>query len=143
MVKTYNFSIALLKLKHGHKVKREGWNGKEQYIELGSNVSFKQPDGEIINSNHLDMGNKVIVFHGTSGIQVGWLASQADMLAEDWVDVDELAYWKTERTWEHDGELYCSQCGFAPYNEKDALNYCPNCGAKMGYKDETNRPNRD
>ena len=41
------------------------------------------------------------------------------MLAEDWVDVDELAYWKTERTWEHDGELYCSQCGFAPYNEKD------------------------
>ena len=70
MAKTYNFSIALLRLKHGHKVKREGWNGKEQYIELGSNVSFKQPDGEIINSNHLDMGNKVIVFHGTNGTQV-------------------------------------------------------------------------
>lgn len=23
------------------------------------------------------------------------------------------------------------------------VNFCPNCGAKMGYKDETNRPSRD
>ena len=26
-----------------------------------------------------------IAFIGTSGVQMGWLASQADMLAEDWV----------------------------------------------------------
>ena len=30
------------------------------------------------------MGNKAIAFIGTSGVQLGWLASQADMLSEDW-----------------------------------------------------------
>ena len=34
------------------------------------------------------MGNNAIVFYGTSGIQVGWLASQSDMLSEDWRVVD-------------------------------------------------------
>lgn len=30
------------------------------------------------------MGNKAIAFVGTSGVQLGWLASQSDMLSEDW-----------------------------------------------------------
>lgn len=30
------------------------------------------------------IGNKAIAFVGTSGVQIGWLASQSDMLAEDW-----------------------------------------------------------
>lgn len=34
------------------------------------------------------MGNKAIAFHGTSGVQIGWLASQADMLPEDWIVID-------------------------------------------------------
>lgn len=29
-----------------------------------------------------------IAFHGTSGIQLGWLASQSDMLFEDWIIMD-------------------------------------------------------
>ena len=33
---------------------------------------------------HEDIGSKAIAFCGTRGIQMGWLASQADMLAEDW-----------------------------------------------------------
>lgn len=33
-------------------------------------------------------GNKAIAFVGTSGVQLGWLASQADMLAEDWKIVE-------------------------------------------------------
>lgn len=41
-------------------------------------------DGEIINAEHDAIGNKAIAFVGTSGVQLGWLASQADMLAEDW-----------------------------------------------------------
>ena len=32
--------------------------------------------------------NKAISFHGTSGIQLGWLASQSDMLSEDWEVID-------------------------------------------------------
>ena len=67
------------------RVARKGWNGKQQYIELASNISYALPDGVIQNPRHEAIGNKAIAFVGTSGIQLGWLASQADMLAEDWV----------------------------------------------------------
>lgn len=33
-------------------------------------------------------GNKALAFVGTSGVQIGWLASQSDMLATDWEIVD-------------------------------------------------------
>ena len=33
-------------------------------------------------------GNAALAFVGTSGVQIGWLASQADMLACDWVVVE-------------------------------------------------------
>ena len=39
--------------------------------------------------------------------------------------------WIRTRTWEHDGELYCSVCGFAPHYEQDCDNFCTHCGAKM------------
>ena len=79
-----NFGLALEELKNGNKVKRSGWNGKDQYIELAERVSYINSKGELINEGHLNIGNKVIAFIGTSGVQLGWLASQADMLAEDW-----------------------------------------------------------
>ena len=86
MIKVISFSLgtALEYLKHGKKVARKGWNGKNQYIELATNVSYKNTKDEIINVDHDAMGNKAIAFVGTSGVQLGWLASQADMLAEDW-----------------------------------------------------------
>ncbi len=34
--------------------------------------------------NSADFRNVAIAFVGTSGVQLGWLASQADMLSEDW-----------------------------------------------------------
>ena len=74
-------------MKHGGKVAREGWNGKKQYIQLATGISYSLPDGEIVNCEHDAIGNKAIAFVGTSGVQMGWLASQADMLAEDWVVV--------------------------------------------------------
>lgn len=45
--------------------------------------------------------------------------------------VENKGEWIRTRTWEHDGEPYCSICGFAPYDEGDCGNFCPNCGAKM------------
>ena len=82
----HGFEYAIARIKEGGKMKREGWNGKDQYIELASNVFFERPDGEVVNVNHEAMGNKAIAFYGTSGIQLGWLASQSDMLAEDWIE---------------------------------------------------------
>lgn len=83
-----NFGKALEAIKSGKKAKRRGWNGKEQYIELARNISYQNMDGEIVNSNHENIGNKAIAFVGTSGVQMGWLASQADMLADDWEVVE-------------------------------------------------------
>lgn len=83
-----SFGWALERLKDGAKVKRNGWNGKNQYIELATAISYVNADGKIVNCNHNAIGNKAIAFIGTSGVQMGWLASQADMLAEDWEEVE-------------------------------------------------------
>ncbi len=83
-----NFGEALEVLKNGKRVQREGWNGKNQYIELAEFISYKNTNNDIINAEHDTMGNKAIAFVGTSGVQVGWLASQADMLSEDWKIVE-------------------------------------------------------
>lgn len=85
----FDFSEALKYLKRGFKVARKGWNGKGQYIQLATNLSYKCMNGEIINAEHNSIGNSAIAFVGTSGVQVGWLASQADLLAEDWIFADE------------------------------------------------------
>ncbi len=79
-----NFGLAIEAMKKGLRVARKGWNGKNQYIELATNISYQTPAGDIINCNHEAIGNNAIAFVGTSGVQMGWLASQADMLAEDW-----------------------------------------------------------
>lgn len=78
------FGKALEEVKNGKRAKRAGWNGKNQYIELAERVSYMNASGEIVNVDHSDMGNKAIAFVGTSGVQLGWLASQSDMLSEDW-----------------------------------------------------------
>ena len=83
-----NFGKAIVLLKEGKKLRRKGWNGKNQYIELATNISYKNADGEIININHKTIGNKAIAFIGTSGVQIGWLASQSDMLSDDWELID-------------------------------------------------------
>lgn len=84
----FSFSDAIRYLKRGLKVARKGWNGKKQYIELASNISYQDASGLVVNCDHAAIGNQAIAFVGTSGVQMGWLASQADMLAEDWVFVE-------------------------------------------------------
>lgn len=85
----FDFGKAIQYLKEEKRLQRQGWNGKKQYIELATNISYKNANDEIINAEHDAIGNKAIAFVGTSGIQLGWLASQADMLAEDWKIVEE------------------------------------------------------
>lgn len=83
-IQTFTFGEAIRRMKAGQKVARNGWNGKKQYIQLATGISYKTTDGEIVNCEHDAIGNQAIAFVGTSGVQMGWLASQADMLAEDW-----------------------------------------------------------
>lgn len=79
-----SFGLAIDAMRKGFKVRRRGWNGKNQHIELASAISYRTPDGTIVNTEHDAIGNQAVAFCGTSGVQMGWLASQADMLAEDW-----------------------------------------------------------
>ncbi len=83
-----DFGEAIKLLKQGKKMQRSGWNGKSQYIELATNISYINATGELVNVDHEAIGNNAIAFVGTSGVQLGWLASQADMLAEDWKIVE-------------------------------------------------------
>jgi hypothetical protein len=82
MEELLNFGQAIQALKNGFKAARLGWNGKGIFIELqvpDENSKMTSP----------------YIFIDTTGLQtenpnapksrVPWLASQTDMLAEDWV----------------------------------------------------------
>lgn len=75
-----DFGKALENLKNGHKVCREGWNGKGMWLlmqrpEENSKMTLpyiyiEYPTGHVAYPN---------------GSRVPWLASQTDMLADDWL----------------------------------------------------------
>lgn len=67
-----NFSVALEKIKEGEKVSRFGWNGPGQYLELQRPDEFSK------------MTLPYIYIKTVQGDLVPWLASQTDLLAEDW-----------------------------------------------------------
>ena len=83
-----NFGLALEAAKKGRRIARAGWNGKDQWVELGKNFRYENVGGDLWHTSHEDIGGQALIFHGTRGQQVGWLASQADMLAEDWMVLD-------------------------------------------------------
>ena len=94
---TYSFGDAINSLKAGKKVARKGWNGKGMFLVLcpGSEVpaghmrvkpvkKFYQQEGRtsVIVAPHIDL-------KAADGTYVtGWLASQTDMLADDWFTVE-------------------------------------------------------
>lgn len=80
-----NFGEAIEALKEGKKVKRKGWNGKGIFIELQTpdeNSKMTQPY-IYIDTLGLETTNP----DAPKG-RVPWLASQTDMLAEDWIIVE-------------------------------------------------------
>lgn len=82
------FGLAIEAAKKGKRIARAGWNGRGQYVELATSISYVRADNGIVNVLHQNIGNKALAFVGTSGVQMGWLASQADMLADDWYIVE-------------------------------------------------------
>lgn len=44
-----DFGQAIEAVKNGKRIKRTGWNGQDQYAELVSHVSYRRPNGEVIN----------------------------------------------------------------------------------------------
>lgn len=86
-----DFGQALDALKEGSKVARAGWNGKDMFLFLVPGSSFAvnrapllgiYPEGTVIDYHpHIDMKT-------AQGYVVPWLASQTDVLAEDWTLIE-------------------------------------------------------
>lgn len=80
-----NFGTVLQGLKKGNRYARKGWNGKGQYIAY---VCESVADKEI---KRICPGSKrMLPWIGINTVDnsfVPWLASQTDMLADDWVKV--------------------------------------------------------
>jgi hypothetical protein len=82
------FGPAIEAARMGKRIARAGWNGRNQHVELAASISYLNMAGEIVNVDHDAICNRALAFVGTSGVQMGWLASQADMLADDWMIVE-------------------------------------------------------
>ena len=91
------FGQALEFLKAGHQVAREGWNGKGMWIMLvpgtQPRITPESPYGKVLGEyantddgcvDQVRIESHIDMFTATGDIQPGWLASQADMLGEDW-----------------------------------------------------------
>jgi hypothetical protein len=74
-----DFGKALENLKNGNRVCREGWNGKGMWLLL------QRPD-ENSKMTHPYIYIEYPVGHAAypNGSRVPWLASQTDMMADDW-----------------------------------------------------------
>lgn len=87
------FGLAIEALKRGERVARAGWNGKGMWLILthGRVINNIEPnsfyercgfEAPVTICSHIDMKA------ADGSMVVGWLASQTDMLAEDWVIVE-------------------------------------------------------
>jgi hypothetical protein len=84
-VATFGFDEAIKYLKRGMKLARKGWNGKGMYVFVGHGSDL---------TNCLSMGgfeciSSLCLKTAQNKLCVGWVASQEDMLAEDWTFAEE------------------------------------------------------
>jgi hypothetical protein len=89
-----SFSQALVLLKMGKSVAREGWNGKGMFLTLqeGSEVAGtdmrNEPARKYYGENKVRICPHIDMKAADGSYVVGWLASQTDLLAEDWCEVE-------------------------------------------------------
>ena len=91
-----NFGQAIEALKEGKKVARNGWNGKGMYLWLKKefNITPEMCSDPMLKQAVIDNGGTIfglpsisMYTHDSTGrkaVLSGWLASQSDMLLEDW-----------------------------------------------------------
>ncbi len=90
-----SFGQALEKLKLGKKVARAGWNGKGMFLIYVGGTSAVEPragspyaDLKVSPSGFVDINPHIDMKTATGEMQPGWLASQTDMLADDWLIIE-------------------------------------------------------
>lgn len=91
----FNFGKALEALKEGKAVARKGWNGKGMFLtlqnssEVDGTTMRNEPARKYYGDNKVKISPHIDMKAADGTYVVGWLASQTDMLAEDW-DIVEL-----------------------------------------------------
>ena len=87
-----DFGDAIRLLKQGFKIARAGWNGKNMWlVYVPGSYCKKCYDGTPykdagLDNVQIDAHIDMLTSQGT--IQPGWLASQSDMLSEDWTIIE-------------------------------------------------------
>ena len=92
----HDFGWAIQKLKEGCFVSREGWNGKGMYIWLMPAITVpedwcKEPHLKKLaheNGGSIEALGSIRMKTADNKVLTGWLASQSDILAEDWNQVE-------------------------------------------------------
>jgi len=90
------FGLAIEAMKAGKRVARAGWNGKGMFVSIqgGSTITKDQARGGVAKCLADDGAESITILPhidmkaADGSVVVGWLASQTDMLAEDWVIVE-------------------------------------------------------
>ena len=85
MKEQLNFGEAIEALKQGKRTARKGWNGKGIFIELQVPTELSKMTSPYI---YIDTTGLQTDNENAPKSLVPWLASQTDMLAEDWVILD-------------------------------------------------------
>lgn len=84
-----SFGHALELLKRGYAVAREGWNGKGQFVFIASEFEFvTKVNLEAFQESGVNVDKSICMLNAQGDVVVGWLASQTDMLSEDWYMVN-------------------------------------------------------
>ena len=94
-----DFGYAIAALKAGKRVSRDGWNGKGMFLFLlpasdgiPTKVIHDPALRAVIESEvggeTFDAWGSIRIFTADKKVLTGWLASQSDMLAEDWNIID-------------------------------------------------------
>ena len=84
-----DFGQALIALREGHKVCREGWNSKDMFLALaypdrpGKEVNAAVMFNRTFTDTETSLDN-FIVMKTVQNTLVPWLANQTDILAHDW-----------------------------------------------------------
>jgi hypothetical protein len=83
------FSQVLVELKAGKKISRAGWNGKGMWLILvagtkDAKLNEGTPYEVALKSNIVTINPHIDMYTAKGEMQPGWLASQTDMLADDW-----------------------------------------------------------
>ena len=84
-----DFSAALIEVKSGFKIQRDGWNGADQYVVIKSGYSSVPANESHALAHRVRVGELVSIapyleIKTSDDVCFPWTPSQGDLMANDW-----------------------------------------------------------